>query len=130
MVNPTMSLAAVDGLLLVIDLSSDPFGPDLSSVMKTVAYTLASLPFPDSVVGRTAALQVGGVLSILIGPKNAGGFAWLPATSVQLPMTPLVVPSALTVTGGSRLATPDWFPPLSVQWNVTTTSWFVQVPAA
>ena len=39
-------------------------------------------------------------------------------------------PAALTVTGGSRLATPDWFPPLSVQWNVTTTSWFVQVPAA
>src|SRR5690242_2063267 len=102
-----MSLLAVAGLLLVTDLRTEPCCPDLSSVMKTVAVTFVSLPLFDcSEVGITATVQLGGVLSIRIGPKNAGGFAWLPATSVQLPCTPRVVPSALTVTGESTLATP------------------------
>src|SRR6476469_205783 len=102
-----MSLPTVAGLLLVLDLSTDPFGPELRAVTKTVAVTLRSLLFADSVVGMPATVQAGAVVSILIAPKKAGGFAWLPATSVQLPMTPLVVPAALTVTGGSMLATPD-----------------------
>src|ERR1051326_6368364 len=110
-----MSLPAVDGLLLVIDFSTEPFEPELLSVTKTVAQTVTSLLFAESVVGITATVQAGAVLSILIGPKKAGGFALFPATSLQLPMTPLVVPAALTVTGGSMLgtATPDWFPPPS-----------------
>ena len=60
MVNPTMSLAAVAGLLLVIDLSTEPFGPEPPSVMKTVAVTLVSLLFGVRLVGMTAALQAGG----------------------------------------------------------------------
>jgi hypothetical protein len=108
-----MSLPAVAGLLLVIDLSTDPFAPELPSVTKTVAQTVTSLLFPVGVVGMTATVQAGAVLSILIGPKNAGG-------SRGCPQRPCVADDAVRRPGGAhgrrriKLATPDWFAPSSV----------------
>src|SRR5579885_864454 len=94
------------------------------------AVTVTSLPLLGPMgFGFADTAQLGGVLSIRIGPKKAFGFARFPALSLQPPAMPRVLPSAVTVTGGSTLATPDWLAPASVQLKVTVTFWFVQVPA-
>ena len=129
-VKPTMSAPAVVGLLLVNDTRENPFGPELASVFVTAAVTPTSFEFAGPIgLGVTATEHTGAVLSMRIDPKNAGGFAVLPAASRQPPTTPLVIPAAVTVIGLSVCATPDWLAPMSEQANVTTTSWFVHVPA-
>src|SRR5579871_1393132 len=127
-----MSLPSVAGLLLVTETSWKPLPPESPDWSLTVTFAVAVTSLPllgPSGFGLTDTAQFGGVVSIRIGPKNAFGFARLPALSLQPPLIPRVLPAAVTVNGGSTLATPDWLAPSSVQLKLTVTAWFVQVPA-
>ena len=76
--------------------------PDNASVQVKVIVTGPVL-MPLTGVGVTTAVIVGGVLSILTVMLTV---AELPALSLTVPVT-TVVPSAVTVTGGSQVSTPE-----------------------
>src|SRR5579864_8428865 len=101
---------------------ADAATPESASVVEQLAAgTAPSAYVAPSLTPNTATR--GAVLSIMIPPKVTA--VEFPARSVQFPVTDWFAPSPATLTGAVLPATPE---PLSLQLNVTTTVWLVQLP--